>query len=260
MTTYELPWQAIHEYLVDVGTVNDTRWFCARVVEKIRDLIPYEQARIFITNDNGNVVDAIVFGTNKKWNRVYLDYYSDANEARYSLTGRKPADGLIGIHNWSADERDDFVANYIVPQGLRHSLGFGLVDESNRIKSVFSLDRIDLRQFSAHELLIVEHLHPHLNNLHRMLLHAPPADEHFLYTSNGDKQLTKREVEIADYLSRGVTPANISKQLCLSSQTVYRHIANIHKKLQVTNRQELIIKWMRIRSLSITSQTKDASD
>jgi DNA-binding CsgD family transcriptional regulator len=247
MAEWVLPWSAIHTYLVDVGKLSDPHWFCVRIVEKIRDLIPYDQARIFIINDNGNVVDAVVFGANKKWNRVYLDYYYEDGAAKYTFTGRESSDGLIGLHDWFADECDDFVANYIVPQGIRYSMGFGLVDDASRIKSVFSLDRVNLNQFTVCEQAIMEHLHPHLNNLHRMLLHTPPTEQRFHYASETDKRLTPREAEIADYLSRGITPTNISKQLCLSSQTVYRHIANIHKKLQVTNRQELIIKWIRIK-------------
>jgi DNA-binding CsgD family transcriptional regulator len=256
MTKHALPWLAIHEYLLSVGKVSDARLFCVKIIEKIHNLIPYEQARIFILNDNNHVVDAVAFGTDKKWNRIYLNYYQEDSKTKYSFSKRQREGVLIGMHDWAdneCDACDDFISNYIAPQGLRYSMGFGLVNDASIIQSVFSLDRIKLDRFSEHEQEIMRHLHPHLNNLHRMLLHAPPTEQGFLYAPEVDEKLTPREVEIADCLSRGTTPANISRQLCLSPQTVYRHIANIHKKLQVTNRQELIIKWMKIRSRSATS-------
>ena len=41
-----------------------------------------------------------------------------------------------------------------------------------------------------------------------------------------------------------MTPSRISAHLCLSRSTVYRHVANMHAKLGVSNRQELILKLL----------------
>lgn len=54
-------------------------------------------------------------------------------------------------------------------------------------------------------------------------------------------QLTPREREICRLLTQGASPAAIAGKLCVSRPTVYKHIANIHEKLHVTNRQELLL-------------------
>ena len=41
-----------------------------------------------------------------------------------------------------------------------------------------------------------------------------------------------------------MTPNRIGQTLCVSLPTVYRHIANIHAKLGVSNRQELLLKLL----------------
>ena len=56
--------------------------------------------------------------------------------------------------------------------------------------------------------------------------------------------LTTREAEIAAFLVKGVTPPNISRELCISITTVNKHIANMHAKLNVSTRQELIVKLL----------------
>jgi len=45
-------------------------------------------------------------------------------------------------------------------------------------------------------------------------------------------------------MKKGVILANIGRNLHISLQTFYRHIANIHCKLKVSNRQELLLKMI----------------
>ncbi len=82
---------------------------------------------------------------------------------------------------------------------------------------------------------------PHLDNLHRNLYVLSSTG-----ISNGEarKVLTAREAQIAGLLCKGMTPAKIARTLSLSLPTVYRHIANIHAKLGVSNRQELLLRLM----------------
>jgi DNA-binding NarL/FixJ family response regulator len=53
--------------------------------------------------------------------------------------------------------------------------------------------------------------------------------------------LTKRELEIVEYIYKGYTNKEISNCLFISSSTVKRHIHNILKKLQLNNRVHIII-------------------
>ncbi|MDC9724033.1 MAG: response regulator transcription factor, partial [Urechidicola sp.] len=55
-------------------------------------------------------------------------------------------------------------------------------------------------------------------------------------------ELTKREREILEQLSKGLNYNEISENLFISSGTVRKHIENIYKKLQVHNKMEAVIK------------------
>lgn len=54
--------------------------------------------------------------------------------------------------------------------------------------------------------------------------------------------LSKREIEIFDYVLKGYTNKQISEELCISINTVKKHLRNMYEKLEVSNRASLIYK------------------
>lgn len=53
-------------------------------------------------------------------------------------------------------------------------------------------------------------------------------------------KLTKREREIADYISSGLSNKEIAKKLNISSATIHTHKKNIYKKLNINKVSELV--------------------
>lgn len=75
----------------------------------------------------------------------------------------------------------------------------------------------------------------------------------YLWRISGEKmcnELTQRQTEVLSLLSKGLTNQEICKALCISSNTVKVHLANIYKILEVTNRTEAV---------SVLSMTKSSS-
>lgn len=64
--------------------------------------------------------------------------------------------------------------------------------------------------------------------------------ESFQKKSHND--LTQRENEVLDLLSKGKSYASIADELCLSVNTIKTHVKNIYEKLQVSSKEELINK------------------
>lgn len=58
--------------------------------------------------------------------------------------------------------------------------------------------------------------------------------------STENYNLTSREIEILEHLSKGLSYAAIAENLYISQGTVRKHIENIYKKLQVGNKVEAI--------------------
>ena len=73
-------------------------------------------------------------------------------------------------------------------------------------------------------------LEQHINSLTIPFLSKLPLDK---------LKLSKREIQIAEYIREGYTSKEISDKLCISKKTVDFHRANLRKKLKLTDGQSL---------------------
>ncbi len=243
----KLPWNNINDYLLKTGSVRDPEAFIDKSIQNISDLIPFEQARIFFFNTNGKINDYWQMGTKKDWTDVYLEYYSKLDNGKYSIGNlikdysKYYTDIDISVLDWTAQSEDEFLKDYIKPQGINYSAIFTIHAYDDFVKCVFALDRVSKRGYSKREQAIMKIILLHLENLFRNL--------HITLLKNNEKNIEKlddilsvREREISRHICEGLNPDQISKKLFISISTVYRHIANIYQKLNVCSRQELIIK------------------
>lgn len=63
--------------------------------------------------------------------------------------------------------------------------------------------------------------------------------------SNGEKVLTKREIEILKLLTEGLFNKEIAYQLSISEKTVKNHVSNIFKKISVSDRTQAAVYAIR---------------
>ncbi len=69
-------------------------------------------------------------------------------------------------------------------------------------------------------------------------------------TANPDT-LTPRELEILQFLARGLTNREIAEAVYISERTVQTHLTNIFAKMQVSSRLEAVLKGIRIGWLTL---------
>jgi DNA-binding NarL/FixJ family response regulator len=62
-----------------------------------------------------------------------------------------------------------------------------------------------------------------------------------------DYGLTKRQKQILRYIAEGREDHQIARKMCVSHNTILYHTKNIHDKLRVHSRRELIVKALRER-------------
>jgi DNA-binding CsgD family transcriptional regulator len=244
----DYPWIAIHELLLDCGKSQNPHDLAVKILKGINALVPYDQGRIYSFGTNGDVCDDDLFCVDKRWPRAYYEYYSQILDGRYSLKNRSIQNGSLdvlnqggGFYDWTNCKDDEFVEDYVRPQGIRYTFGFGLYDARGVCKRSCIIDRTGRNEFSEQERSIMTIIVSHLRNLHRNF-YTGTNDECAVGRIGSEDLLTARESEIADLICKGYTPDNISKYLFVSRATVYKHIAHIHTKMGVSNRQELLVK------------------
>ncbi|BFL46509.1 response regulator transcription factor [Lactonifactor longoviformis] len=236
----ELPWEYIHRFLLSSGSIHEQRQFCEHALRSLNTLVPYDQARLLYIDKCRYVSDVTLLGVEKWWWDMYMGYYSKIEDSRYFI--RNKSVNQIHVYDWSM-LNGEFVRDYVRPQGLRYSTGFGLTDRDGGIQCVFCLDRTSVTPYTERELAVLEVLRSHLENLYRGMQASEKLGNERPYNPVYHL-LTPREQEIARLLCDGKVPGEIGKILYISVATVYCHLRNIHSKLHVSSRQELILRLM----------------
>jgi DNA-binding CsgD family transcriptional regulator len=243
----DFPWMKIHALLLETGSIRAPKEFGLHLIGTVNQLIPYDQARVYFINGNAEICDVGLYGAKRSWFDAYMDYYSKIDDGRYALC-RNGLRHETGVHSvsfdWSAARYDEFIADYIKPQGIRHSLTSFFHDDDGLVKAVCTFERVSAKSYTPKEIAILEIMQAHLDNLHKNLyvqLQSGPRSLKAARPARFPAPLTQRESEIMALICGGVTSENMAKNLCISKTTVYRHIANIYAKLHVSNRQELIL-------------------
>ena len=240
--------EQIYRILLRCGAQRTQSDFCSQLVKEISGLVSYDQARILFLDTSGKICDSRLFGVKERQWKDFMYYYeNDLVLSKYSL--KEPmrlsqSEKVYAQNYWyDLDEPEEgrtvFVDDYVRALRLYHSLGIGLSDRENCIRSIIVLDRMQDIPFTYREVSLVKKIHPLLENYHIDLLLEESAPSVPLQSFRQAYFLTRRETEIVGLLTDGLTPALIGQRLSISVATVYRHIANIYQKCHISNRQEL---------------------
>jgi DNA-binding CsgD family transcriptional regulator len=247
----EMPWTKVNELILNCGEARTPHELSMNMFERMDSIVPFDQGRIYTLNPKEEVSEDTLFGVDKRWPRMYYDYYSMILNGKYALFSdirssvyASTPSVEIGAYDWTKAPDDEFVTDYIRPQRIRYSVGFGLYDTRSVCRRICIIDRSCHGGFSKSELDTLAVVAFHLGNLHRnFYIHMD--NECVVGRSGFNGTLTSRENEIADMICSGYAPEKIAKVLFVSRATVYKHIAHIHTKIGVSNRQELIVKLLR---------------
>lgn len=246
-TDLNIPWRKIYDFTLSCGNVHEPKAFSIEILSGIGELCSFDQSLAYFLDGNGKVYNQYLMNIDKQWSTMYLEYYSKTDDGSYSLEKNlreNPAKPTINIRSWEKEHSTEFVPNYIRSRGIKYSLGFALFDINGMPRTVFALDKTKDENFTEDEIMALWLTIPQLNNLHKNLFYQQTnrkvMDEISWETTN----LTDREIEIANMLCQGISPAIISKSLYISQSTTYKHISNIYKKMHVSSRQELIVRLL----------------
>ena len=244
-----VPWEMGERFLFECGSVHEPYRFCVSVLDKIRDIVPYDQALFLMLDGNRKVTRSHFVGFSDRWTSMYLNYYSRISNTEFALDSdvvEPTGEGYVRLIDWHdpAFGRNDFMVNYIRPRRLSQTLSFILFDLKGSPATAFSLDRLVDKTFSRGEAEAVEQLNAHLNNLYKNMFVRPQGQVRIWDRELGGDELTQREKEVLDLLCQGVKPAYIARELRISIGTTNKHIAHIYRKLGVDSKQELLVKLL----------------
>jgi DNA-binding NarL/FixJ family response regulator len=69
---------------------------------------------------------------------------------------------------------------------------------------------------------------------------------HRSIVANKVEQLSSREIEIISLIRQGLSNKEVAEKLFISTDAIKYHVKNIYRKLQISNRSELILRYQEL--------------
>lgn len=232
---YQVPWQKIHEYLLEVQAVDTMAEFRRTALTALENVFPGDTIRSWIDIADARVVEAVNLSATAV--RQINDYYS--SQTLFNWREAALIDGLIDFEAFRGSE---LVEDYCRPNGIRYA--FGSVSQ-NASTSVAIHYPWAPRSFS-HEIRTMGIINQHLNLLYMRLRAAEASGNGVSWLSTRVPGsfaerwcLTKRETEILDLLLHGYSASEVALKLFISRRTMERHVFNMYGKTGAQNRRDL---------------------
>lgn len=240
----------IQHAILACGSVREPRAFALNAADTFQSICPFDQALVFFFNGDGKLCDQHLLSADEHWVSMYRSYYAHTEDQRFNIS--KPGSGreipgriVISVRDWTKEDQTEFIIQHVQAKKLKYTCSFGLHDMDGRRRVNFALDRIYQKNFTEQELLRLALILAHLNNLYKNFYYQRRSSLSAMRQSAwASANLSEREAQVANLLCQGVSPANISRTLYISPTTTNKHIAHIYKKMQVSSKQELLVKLL----------------
>ena len=240
----------LDSFFLAVGEMDDYAQFAVTILKELRTLISYDQAVGIFVNAAGKVMDCHLIGVSQNWGYTYKEYYAKL-QSQFPLGMEKDRSREKNMSVqpiiWSELPDNEFIADCIRVRGVKHSLDFTLFDNRGQSRLVLALDRTRPEPYSRQEVELINHIIPHLDNLHRKFFLTVDPDVKIGRRKDALMEmgmLTTREKEVVSCLCEGIPPGDICNVMNISRATIYKLIANIYKKLNINNQQELLVYFL----------------
>lgn len=243
-------WELINEVIYQIYSAMNLTDIRFSFLRSIESLIPHEISFFDLKSTRRGkdiYFDPVSLNTSDDILKSYYssfidkDYTSWATSQSHDIAVYRDSDFISD----AARENSVFYKDWLKPMDILYGCCINVAYEDIDYGSVtFGRNEND-GDFSEEEMNILAIIARHLDQAFH---HLYPAG--IPYTIDSDRptdlqnilHLTNREVEICEMLREGLSTADIARALCVSPNTVSRHLANIYKKTSVNNRIALLHK------------------
>ncbi|MCA1838769.1 MAG: LuxR C-terminal-related transcriptional regulator [Actinomycetota bacterium] len=159
----------------------------------------------------------------------------------FDLPGASGMERLRRVHSGSVEIAKIIVVDDQDPALLSEAMGAGASGVLSRPTPRLIADAIQVVRAGG------SYLDPLRTRVMVQRLGEAGADD----TSAERVVLTKREHEILSFLAKGLSARQVASRLRLSERTINTHVANLYRKLDVSNRVEAVRKAMTLGLVNI---------
>lgn len=229
-----LEFEKIMHFAVQIsGPVKDIRLNILRELSKI---FGYDETIFWNVDDDGNIIDPVIYRLSDKVLYDYLDYYHNHEimhlKKNLNLFLDKKTIRITDLITIDQYEKSIYYRYFMKPHAFYDEMGIALIYEGKIIGLIGMARKKEQSNFSKVDCMRFQYLS---NLIASVLAHQFKDELDF-------SMLSKREKDVVKLLKEGRTNQSIAKELHISINTVKKHLQHIYQKYSVQNRTELLYK------------------
>lgn len=240
-------WAILEDLNLDIYDTPITQ-ILPRTLEKCRALIDYSHSLTYLIRyENGQQTSFQYESPDipQQYLRLYVEKFIMTDYINWYT--RSPKTSVFRESDIVPDSirlNSEFMADWMMPIGLYHGAGMIVSRSGIKYAGLFLYRNEGEPNFSDRDMQILRVIHERLS--HKFHNHFPsglpteglnPSSANIITI---DARLTAREKEILSCIDSGILRSHMAEHLCITENTLNKHLANIYRKLGVNSFEHLI--------------------
>ena len=238
-------WIFLNNIIFQIHSIEDPVEMRRTLLRQLSLFMRFDSATFYISaaEDDRVIVSPVVFNIAPELGEEYIRIYDAQDYAKGLMFSGKSI--IYRESDIMPDEKrveTDYYKSCYMPCNWHYSISMVITYE-RRFLGVLSLFRFKGQpDFEYEDIFVLEMLKEHLElRLYRDLSSSSPPGEKLTAAQCEEKfGLTRRETTILTALADGTENSDICAALCITKNTLKKHILNIYRKLGIKSRIQLL--------------------
>lgn len=237
-------WMVINNIVYQINSIEDSVIMRRNFLTQMALVLDFDSADFYIASElNSHTLTAPVFYNYKpKEDENYMEKYDGLDYSRGLMFGGKSK--VYRESDIISEEKriqTEYYKNYFAPNNWHHTLNI-ILAHKNQFVGVACFFRLKGKEdYSYEDSFLLDMIKEHLAfRLYKDLSNNLDKNKKISVSECARTySLTKREESVLHELMNGLESNEIASRLCITNNTLKKHILNIYKKLNIKNRVQL---------------------
>ena len=227
-------WDSLFSHLATANTERDLR---NRFMDCISSYFAVQKWGIYLLDEESKLLSCDTYGVSDRFIERYQKYGKGIDPLMdYVLKYHAPCheELVLPQGKWKQSE---LYQRCCIEYNHEHIMTGGIVGNGQLIGTIHFARLEDTPTFTTHDLLRLSAVCNHISSCLASLRSQPSSIDQQL-----NSLLSKRELQIANLVARGLTNAEIGRELWISENTVKKVLKKLFLKLEISSRAEMVMK------------------
>lgn len=235
----------LNDMIYKIYNMKDFDQMRLLLLKTLRFLIPFDTAAFFLASKDVpyTLCDPVALDAPKHSLEDYMIEYQDLDYTRWTFAASASRayreTDLLGD---TLRENHPYYQAMFTTMNVHYSMLLTVIHQGTFLGVINLFRKKQAGDFTDEELFLFELLKDHLSTRCSAELNRSHSPDNDLPTKKElieTYHLTLREIEVVNLLLQGISRDKICETLCISPNTLKKHIVNIYKKLNINSWREL---------------------